>query len=118
MAPSWSVKLMAACAVVAVLGRVGVTAARADDAPESRGTTAVYVAASTALTVAHVPSKVAMCGASVVLGAFAYLLTFGRPSIAKDAAHTVKGVCTGPYIITPSKLREAGEETTGSHGTD
>ena len=117
MARSWTVKVIAGCMVMTALSRLGVPAALAEDAPESGGAPAAY-AASTVLTVVHVPLKIALCGTSVVLGSLAYLLTFGRPAVARDASDTSKGVCTGPYIITPTLLRTVGEETMDSHGAE
>jgi hypothetical protein len=113
MARSWMLKVVAGCVVMSALSGLGVPVALAEDAGESRGVPAAYIAASTALTVVHAPLKTALCGTSVVLGGLAYLLTFGRPAVAKDASDTVKGVCTGPYIITPTQLRT---ETTDSDG--
>ena len=118
MARSWKVKVIAGCVIMTALSGLGVPVALAEDAPESRGTPAAYTAASVVLTVAHIPSKVALCGTSVVLGGLAYLLTFGRPPVAKDASNTIKGVCAGPYIITPAQLRSVGEETVDSHGAE
>jgi hypothetical protein len=118
MARSWKVKVIAGCVVMTALSRLGVPLALAEDAPESRGASAAYTAASTVLTVVHVPLKMALCGTSVMLGGLAYLLTFGRPAVARDASDTSKGVCTGPHIITPTQLRTAGEETMDSYGAE
>src|SRR5712692_8073619 len=105
MARSWTLKMIVACVVMSGLSGLRVPVALAEDAGDSRGGPAAYIAASTVLTVVHAPLKTALCGTSVVLGGLAYLLTFGRPPVAKDASDTVKGVCTGPYIITPMRLR-------------
>ena len=113
MARSWTFKVVAGGVVMSTLSGLGVRVALAEDAEEPRSGPAAYIAASTALTVVHAPLKAALCGTSVVLGGLAYLLTFGRPAVAKDASDTVKGVCTGPYVITPTRLRT---ETTDSDG--
>ena len=118
MARSWRVKLIAGCAVMVALSRLGAPAALAEDGGESRDAPVAYAVASTVLTVVHAPLKTALCGTSMVLGGLAYLLAFGRPPVAKDASDTVKGVCTGPYIITPTRLRTAGQETMESHGAE
>jgi hypothetical protein len=115
MARSWTLTVIAGCLIMSALSRPGVSVALAEDAGESRGVPAAYTAASTVLTVVHVPLKTALCGTSVVLGGLAYLLTFGRPAVAMDASDTIKGVCTGPYIITPTRLRT---ETMESHGAE
>lgn len=85
------------------------TLASAEEAQESVGTQFAYGASSTLLTVVHVPLKAALCGTATVMSGIAYLLTFGSKHVAKDASDTVKGVCTGPYIVTPQRLRAGGE---------
>ena len=94
---------------VSALSQSVSTLASAEDAQESVGTQLAYGAGSTILTVVHVPLKAALCGTTAVLSGIAYLLTFGSRHVAKDASDTVKGVCTGPYIVTPQRLRAQGE---------
>jgi len=94
---------------VSALSQSVSTLASAGEAQESVGTQFAYGAGSTILTVVHVPLKAALCGTTTVLSGIAYLLTLGSQPIAKDASDTVKGVCTGPYIITPQRLRAQGE---------
>lgn len=118
MARSRTVKVVAGCMVMTALSPLSVPVALAEDAPASRGTPAAYTAASVVLTVAHIPSKVALCSTSIVLGGLAYLLTFGRPPVAKDASDTIKGVCAGPYVVTPTQLRSVGEESMDSRGAE
>src|SRR5262245_13745319 len=115
MAPSWKVKIIAGCVVMLALGRLGVPLALAEEAPESSGTPAAY-AASTVLTVVQIPLRIALCGTSVVLGGLAYLLTFGRTAVARDTSDTVTGVCTGPYIVTPTQVRPPAEPTMDPYG--
>ncbi len=83
--------------------------ASGEEAQESVGSRFAYGAGSTILTVVHVPLKAALCGTTAVMSGIAYLLTFGSRHVAKDASDTLKGVCTGPYIITPQRLRAQGE---------
>lgn len=99
------VYLVTVVVAVATLGPFGPPAASAEEAQESLGTQVAYGAASTILTVANVPLKSAMCGTTAVMSGFAYLLTFGSKPVAKDASEAVKAACTGPYIITPQRLR-------------
>ena len=95
--------------LVSGLGQFASTALAAEEAQESVGAQFAYGASSTLLTVVHVPLKVALCGTTTVLSGVAYLLTLGNQHVAKDASDTVKGVCAGPYIITPQRLRDQGE---------
>jgi len=95
--------------VVSALSQSVSTLALAEEPQESVGTQLAYGAGSTILTVVHIPLKAALCGTTAVLSGIAYLLTFGSRHVAKDASDTVKGVCTGPYIITPQRLRAQGE---------
>jgi len=95
--------------VVSALSQSVSTLASAEEPQESVGTQLAYGAGSTILTVVHVPLKAALCGTAAVMSGIAYLLTFGSRHVAKDASDTVKGVCTGPYIITPQRLRAQGE---------
>ncbi len=94
---------------VSALSQSVTTLASAEEAQESVGTQFAYGAGSTILTVVHVPLKAALCGTTAVMSGIAYLLTFGSRHVAKDASDTVKAVCTGPYIITPQRLRAQGE---------
>jgi len=94
---------------VSALSQSVSTLASAEEPQESVGTQLAYGAGSTILTVVHVPLKAALCGTTAVMSGIAYLLTFGSRHVAKDASDTVKGVCTGPYIITPQRLRTQGE---------
>ena len=103
------VRALVAFVVVSALSQFGSPAASAEEAQESVGTQFAYGAGSTLLTVVHVPLKAALCGTTAVMSGLAYLLTFGSKHVAKDASDTVKGVCTGPYIITPQRLRAQGE---------
>src|SRR5262245_39521162 len=109
MPRSWTLNVMAGCVLVSTFTWVGAPLARAEDPGESRGAPPGYVAASAALTVAHAPLKAALCGVSLVLGSLAYVLSFGHPTVAPDVSDTVKGVCGGPYVITPARLQAAGE---------
>jgi len=95
--------------LVSALSQSVSTLASAEEAEESVGTQLAYGAGSTILTVVHVPLKAALCGTTAVMSGIAYLLTFGSRHVAKDASDTVKGVCTGPYIVTPQRLRAQGE---------
>lgn len=81
------------------------SAASAEEPQEPLGVQVAYGAASTLLTTVHVPLKAAMCGATSVMSGLAYLLTFGSKPVARDASEAIKAVCTGPYIITPQRLR-------------
>src|SRR5262245_45460009 len=101
----WTVRVIAACVAIAALGRLGVPVALAEDAGESPGATAAYTAASIPLSIVQGPSTFAMCSISVVLGGFAYLLTWGRGPVAKDVGDTIKGVCSGPWVFTPEQVR-------------
>ena len=95
--------------LVSALSQFGFPAAWAEESQESVGTQFAYGAGSTILTVVHVPLKAALCGTTAVMSGLAYLLTFGSKHVAKDASDTIMGVCTGPYIITPQRLRTEGE---------
>ncbi len=103
------VNALVAFVLVSALSQFIFPAAWAEEAQESVGTQFAYGAGSTLLTVVHVPLKAALCGTTAVMSGLAYLLTFGSKHVAKDASDTVKGVCTGPYIITPQRLRAEGE---------
>ena len=103
------VNAIAVCVLVSALSRPTSTLASGEEAQESVGTQLAYGAGSTILTVVHVPLKVALCGTTAVLSGITYLVTFGSRHVAKDASDTVKGVCTGPYIISPQRLRAQGE---------
>jgi len=103
------VNAIAVFVFVSALSQSVSTLASAEEAQESVGTQFAYGAGSTILTVVHVPLKAALCGTTAVMSGIAYLLTFGSKHVAKDASDTVKGVCTGPYIITPQRLRAQGE---------
>ena len=109
MARKRIVNALAVCVLVSALSRPASTLASAEDTQESVGTQLAYGAGSTILTVVHVPLKVALCGTTAVVSGIAYLLTFGSRHVAKDASDTVKGVCTGPYIVTPQRLRAEGK---------
>lgn len=109
MARKRIVSAIAVCVLVSAFSRPASTFASAEDAQESVGTQLAYGAGSTILTVVHVPLKVALCGTAAVLSGITYLVTFGSRHVAKDASDTVKGVCTGPYIISPQRLRAQGE---------
>ena len=109
MARKRIVNAIAVCVLVSALSRPASTLASAEDTQESVGTQLAYGAGSTILTAVHVPLKVALCGTAAVLSGITYLVTFGSRHVAKDASDTVKGVCTGPYIITPQRLRTQGE---------
>ncbi len=100
---------IAACILVSALSQSVPTLASAEESQESVGTQLAYGAGSTILTAVHIPLKVAMCGTATVLSGIAYLATFGSRHVAKDASDTVKGVCTGPYIISPQRLRAQAE---------
>lgn len=103
------VQRVAMVVFVAVLGQSVPLLASAEEAQESVGTQFAYGAASTLLTVVHVPVKSALCGTTAVMSGIAYLLTFGSKHVAKDASDAVKAVCAGPYIITPQRLRAEAE---------
>ncbi len=109
MARKRIIKAIAVCVLVSALSQPAPTLASAEEAQESVGTQLAYGAGSTILTVVHVPLKAALCGTTAVMSGIAYLLTFGSRHVAKDASDTVKGVCTGPYIVTPQRLRAQGE---------
>jgi len=109
MARQRIINAIAVCVLVSAFSQVVSTVASAEEAQESVGTQFAYGASSTLLTVVHVPLKAALCGTATVMSGIAYLLTFGSKHVAKDASDTVKGVCTGPYIITPQRLRADGE---------
>ena len=96
--------------MLAALSQFTLPVASSEEAQGSMGTQFAYGAASTLLTVVHVPLKGALCRTTAVVSGIAYLLTSGGKQVAKDASDTVKGVCTGPYIITPYRLRAAREE--------
>ena len=91
------------------LGQLASTALAAEEVQESAGAKFAYGAGSALLTVVHVPLKLALCGTTTVLSGVAYLLTLGNQHVAKDGSDTIKGVCTGPYVITPQRLRDQGE---------
>lgn len=82
-----------------------VGSAEETQAPEPLGVQVAYGAAATLLTVANVPLKAALCGATSVMSGLAYLVTFGSKPVARDASDAITAVCTGPYIITPQRLR-------------
>lgn len=103
------VNAIALFVVLAALSQFTPPVASADDGQGSVGTAFAYGAASTLLTVVHAPLKVALCGTATIGSGLVYLLTFGSKHVAKDASDTVKGVCTGPYLITPQRLRAEGE---------
>lgn len=103
------VNALAAFVLCCTLSQFVLPAAFAEEAQESVGTRFAYGAGSTLLTIVHVPLKAALCGTTAMMSGLAYLLTFGSKHVAKDASDTVKGVCTGPYIITPQRLRAGGE---------
>lgn len=103
------VNAIALFVVLTALSQFTPPVASADDGQESVGTALAYGAGSTLLTVVHVPVKAALCGTSVAMSGIVYLLTLGSRHVAKDASDTVKGVCTGPYLITPQRLRAEGE---------
>ena len=109
MKRTWGVKGIAGCLVVTALSLWGAPSAAAQDPTqepqESAGTEAALVAASTVLTVVHVPMRLALCGVVTVLGGVSYLATFGSPPVARDMADLVKGVCGGPYVVTPKRLQ-------------
>ncbi|MBI3781264.1 MAG: hypothetical protein HY278_09460 [candidate division NC10 bacterium] len=109
MARYRKVNAIAAFVLVSALSQFIFPVAWAEEAQESVGTQFAYGAGSTLLTVVNVPLKAALCGTTAVMSGIAYLLTFGSKHVAKDASDTVKGVCTGPYIITPQRLRAEGE---------
>lgn len=106
--------VLGGCMVMAALGQFGAPVASAEDARESAGTQVAYTVGSTLLTIVHIPLKAALCGTAAVMGGLTYLLTVGNPPVARDASDTVQGVCTGPYIITPERLRAAGD----AHGSE
>lgn len=97
------VNAIAVCVLVAALSRPAF--ASAEEAQEPLGVQVAYGTASTLLTVVHVPLKAALCGATSVMSGLAYLVTFGSKQVTKDASEAIKAVCTGPYIITPQRLR-------------
>lgn len=105
MARKRIVNAIAVCVLVSALSRPASTFASAEDAQESVGTQLGYGAASTLLTVVHVPVKSALCGTVAIMSGIAYLLTFGSKHVIKDASDAVTAVCAGPYIITPQRLR-------------
>lgn len=95
--------------LVVALSPFASSVALAEGPPEPLGVQVAYGAASTLLTVVHVPLKATLCGATSVMSGLAYLLTFGSKPVAKDASDAIKAVCTGPYIITPQRLRAEAE---------
>lgn len=98
------------CLLSSVLApRPALTFAAPDDAQERWGRQFAYGVASPILSVVHVPLKAALCGTTAVLSGLAYLVTFGSPSVTRDAADAVKAACAGPYIITPQRLWRQGE---------
>lgn len=103
------VQRVAMVVFVTVLGQSVPLLASAEEAQESAGTQFAYGAASTLLTVVHLPVKSALCGTTAVMSGIAYLLTFGSKHVTQDASDAVKAVCTGPYIITPQRLRAEAE---------
>lgn len=109
MIPSRISTVVAMLALVAVLSPFISPVASAEEAPDPLGVQVAYGAASTVLTVVHVPLKAALCGATSVMSGIAYLVTFGNKPVAHDASEAVKAVCTGPFIITPQRLRAQGE---------
>ena len=109
MAQPRRVSAIAVFVIVSAVTQFVSPVASAEEAQESVGTQFAYGAGSTLLTIVHIPLKTALCGTSAVLSGIAYLLTFGSKHVAKDASDTVKGVCTGPYIITPQRLRAEAE---------
>lgn len=109
MPPGRLVKVITMLVLISALSRFTSPLASAEEPQESVGTRFAYGAGSTLLTVVHVPLKAALCGTTVVMSGIAYLLTLGSRHVAKDASDTVKGVCTGPYLITPQRLRAEGE---------
>lgn len=99
------VNVVAVIVLVAAVTQFVPSAASAEEPQEPLGVQVAYGAAATLLTVAHVPLKAAMCGATSVMSGLAYLLTFGSKPVARDASEAIMAVCTGPYIITPQRLR-------------
>ncbi len=91
--------------IISVLSHFGSPVALAEEPQESLGVQVDYAVASTLLTVVHVPLKVALCAVTNVMSGLAYLLTFGSKPVARDASDAIKAACTGPYIITPQRLR-------------
>lgn len=109
MARHHRVNAIAVFVLVSGFSQFASPVASAEEAQESAGTQFAYGAGSTVLTVVHVPLKAALCGTTAVMSGIAYLLTFGSKHVANDASDTVQGVCTGPYIITPQRLRAEGK---------
>lgn len=109
MAAGRRVNAIAAVLFVCTLSELFSPLAWAEEERESAGTQIATFAASPVLTAVHVPLKAALCATAVVTGGLAYLLTFGSEHVPKDALKMIKGVCTGPYIITPERLRADGE---------
>ena len=103
------VNAIALFVMLAALSQFTLPVASSEEAQGSMGTQFAYGAGSTVLTVAHVPLKAALCGTAVVMSGLAYVLTLGSRYVTKDASDTVRGVCAGPYIITPQRLRAEGE---------
>lgn len=91
--------------IVFVLSPFGSPVASAEEPKESLGLQLDYAVASTLLTVVNVPLRLALCTTTNVISGLAYLLTFGSKPVARDASEAITAACSGPYIITPQRLR-------------
>ena len=120
MARHRNVKATAVFVLAAALGQLASPFAWAAEPPEAGGTALAYGAGSAVLTLIHAPLRAALCVPAALTGGLAYVVASGSPQVAKGAVDTVTGVCRGPYIITPQRLRAGGAEEAPEthHGTE
>jgi hypothetical protein len=79
--------------------------AEGDESVGTKAENAALAVTSVIVSAAQAPLRAGTCGATVIVGGLAYLLTVFDSEARQGPADAIKRVCEGPYVSTPEDLR-------------